>query len=128
MFTLCRFQNRPSGIESSMILILDAHLPPSLASWVTDLFEISCFSASYLGLRDATDKEIFDNARLRNAILLTKDNDFVELLSRLGSPPKVIWLTCGNTSKQRLKEILEAHLLTSLQLLGNSDLVEITGR
>ena len=111
-----------------MILILDAHLPPSLAPWVSELFNLPCFSAAYLGLRDATDVEIFEVARQRNAIVLTKDDDFVDLVARLGSPPKIIWLTCGNTSKQRLKIILEVHLLTSLRLLENSDLVEITGK
>jgi predicted nuclease of predicted toxin-antitoxin system len=111
-----------------MMLIYDAHLPPGLTSWVTELCDIPCFSANNLGLRDASDREIFEEARLRDAIVLTKDDDFVKLLSHLGSPPKVLWLTCGNTSKQRLKEILETRLLTSLRLLEESDLVEITGR
>ena len=43
-----------------------------------------------LGLRDAGDREIFDAARANIAILLSKDADFVELVSRLGGPPKLI--------------------------------------
>jgi hypothetical protein len=32
---------------------------------------------------------------------MTKDRDFVEMLQRLGPPPKVAWVTCGNTSNAR---------------------------
>ena len=109
------------------MLILDAHLPPGLAAGVTELVGISCYSATYLGLREASDIEIFELAHQKNAIVITKDDDFVKLLHRFGSPPKIIWLTCGNTSKQRLKIIFERYLLTSIQLLDNNDLVEISG-
>ncbi len=40
-----------------------------------------------LGLRDAEDTEIFQVAKARRAILMTKDSDFVDLVERLGSPP-----------------------------------------
>lgn len=110
-----------------MIIILDAHISPSLAVWVKESFSIDCFSATFLGLRESNDKTIFLEAKKQNAIVMTKDDDFVKLLEQLGSPPKIIWLTCGNTSKQRLKEIFEQHLLNALKLLENTDLVEITG-
>ena len=90
-----------------MMLILDAQLPPSLALWIPETFEITCFSTTYLGLRDANDIETFNFARQNQAIVITKDDDFVELLNRRGSPPKILWLTCGNTSKERLKIIFE---------------------
>jgi predicted nuclease of predicted toxin-antitoxin system len=59
--------------------------------------------------------------------VITKDDDFVTLLDRNGIPPKVIWLTCGNTSKARLQEIFTANLGNALALLAAADLVEITG-
>lgn len=109
------------------MIILDVHIPHSLALWITSNFQLECYSATYLNLREAEDNEIFLIARDRNAIVITKDDDFVSLLTRYGSPPKVIWLTCGNTSKSRLKEILELNLLKAIQLLQLTDLVEITG-
>jgi predicted nuclease of predicted toxin-antitoxin system len=78
-----------------------------------------------LGLRDATDRAIFFAARNASAILLTKDSDFLRLLDELGSPPKVIWLTCGNTSNARLKQILSSTLPQALSLLQSEQLVEI---
>ena len=109
------------------MIILDAQLPPALAVWITEIFEIPCFSAQFLNLRHAEDEEIFAFSKTKNAIVITKDDDFVSLLNRFGSPPKVIWLTCGNTSKNRLKEIFEANLASALTLLETNDLVEITG-
>lgn len=110
------------------MIILDAHLPPSLAPWIISTFRLECFSANYLNLQNSEDNEIFMKARAINGIVITKDDDFVSLLNRKGSPPKVIWLTCGNTSKNRLKEIFISHLLPALEFLQTSDLVEITGR
>ena len=109
------------------MIILDAQLPPSLAPWITSTFEIACYSAKYLHLSEAEDKEIFFDARKKNAIVITKDDDFVTLLNRNGSPPKVIWLTCGNTSKARLMQIFNSNLIQAIDLLETSDLVEITG-
>ena len=59
---------------------------------------------------------------------MTKDRDFIDLQSRLGGPPKIIWLTCGNTSEAALQSIMTQHLLTALGFLaGKDDLVEISG-
>jgi predicted nuclease of predicted toxin-antitoxin system len=59
---------------------------------------------------------------------MTKDRDFIELVERYGSPPQVIWLTCGNTSNDRLKEIMIATLPNAIELLRSGEsVVEITG-
>ena len=88
---------------------------------------MECYSLKYLELREASDEVIFEEGKKRNAIIITKDVDFLNLQSRLGAPPKVIWLTCGNTSKDRLKEIFTQHLANALTLLEETDLVEIAG-
>ncbi|HLP95531.1 MAG TPA: DUF5615 family PIN-like protein [Saprospiraceae bacterium] len=109
------------------MLLIDAQLSPGLALWITNNFSLECYSVGYLGLRDATDFEIFQKARELNAIVLTKDEDFVKLLHQLGSPPKVIWLTCGNTSNARMRIIFERNLISAILLLETNDLVEING-
>lgn len=79
-----------------------------------------------IGLRDAEDGEIFERARAADAVVLTKDSDFVDLVFRLGSPPSVIWLRCGNTSESELKRILSNHLEEALDFISNGEaLVEI---
>ena len=108
-----------------MKIWIDAQLSPVISFWINSAFEIEAYAVNTLGLRDAEDQHIFREARLANAVVLTKDRDFVDLLDRFGPPPKVIWLTCGNTSNTRLKEILSIHLREALELLKHEDLVEI---
>jgi predicted nuclease of predicted toxin-antitoxin system len=82
-----------------------------------------------VGLRDAEDREIFLQARKQSAIVMTKDSDFVTLQTELGAPPKIIWITCGNTSNARLKEILTGTLSEASELLNaGEDLIEVKTR
>lgn len=61
--------------------------------------------------------------------MLTKDRDFPELLAQYGPPPQVIWVTCGNTTNARLREICGAVFEQAIQLLQQGEsLVEITER
>lgn len=106
----------------------DAHLSPAIATWITRTLGFEAIALRDLGLRDAEDPEIFEMAKAQNAIVMTKDSDFVELVERLGSPPQIIWLTCGNTSNARLREILSKTLPRALELLAAGEtLVEIGG-
>ncbi|MDI6747862.1 MAG: DUF5615 family PIN-like protein [Rhodocyclaceae bacterium] len=106
---------------------LDAHLSPALAGWLTTETGQSAIHLRSLGLRHAKDKEIFSAARQADAILMTKDADFVEMVLRLGAPPAIICLTCGNTSNEALRVLLKATIMDALRLIGNGEaLVEIT--
>ncbi|MEM9830351.1 MAG: DUF5615 family PIN-like protein [Bacteroidota bacterium] len=109
-----------------MTILVDAQLSPHLAPWITRTFSIEAFSVGYLGYRDAADTEIFEYARTAGAIVMTKDDDFVRLHYQQGSPPKIIWLTCGNTSNDHIKKILRNKLPQVLEMLNTSDLVELT--
>jgi predicted nuclease of predicted toxin-antitoxin system len=105
---------------------LDAHLSPLLAPWITHTFGEPCRALREIGLLDAPDALIYQRAREEDVVVMTKDRDFVELLYRYGPPPRVIWITSGNTSNSRLKEILIDHLPTVLNLLDDkTPLVEI---
>jgi predicted nuclease of predicted toxin-antitoxin system len=109
-----------------MIPWLDAQLPPSVAVWITATFGIEARAVRDLGLRDAKDPPIFQAARAAEAVVMTKDSDFVEMVQRLGSPPKVLWVSCGNTSNARLREILSRELPGAVARLESGEsLVEI---
>src|SRR3974390_2871315 len=110
------------------IVWLDAQLSPILSEWIGKEFGVTCIHVKSLGLSTATDKQIFSDAKRNNVIVITKDSDFQDLLIAQSSPPKVIWLTCGNTSNAKLKEIFRLRLSEALRMLeGENDLVEITG-
>ncbi|NQU11598.1 DUF5615 family PIN-like protein [bacterium] len=106
---------------------VDAQLSPALARWIAAEFDEPARAVCDLGLRDAKDRQIFDAARQANATVLTKDADFVELLERLGPPPQVIWITCGNTANAVLQRRLRQALPQALSLVRAGEaLVEIT--
>lgn len=82
----------------------------------------------HVGTRYGEDREIFMAARAAAAVVMTKDMDFVLQLERLGPPPQVIWLTCGNCSNLELERILRAALPEAAELIQRGEpLVEITG-
>ena len=87
---------------------------------------MEAFSARYLNLVKAKDPKIFQAAREANAVVITKDEDFVILLNRLGPPPAVIWLRCGNTSNAHLRQLLRNTFLSALAMIESGEsLVEI---
>ncbi len=51
----------------------------------------------------------------------------MRLVGRLGPPPSVIWVTRGNTSNARLREVLRTSLPSALRLIeGGEALVEVS--
>jgi len=109
-----------------VIIWLDAHLPPALAPWIEQGFGVAARSLRDVGLRDAKDTEIFFAAKAMEAVVFTKDDDFIILLDRYGPPPQIVWLTGGNTSAARLHLVMELHLASALALLdAGESLVEI---
>lgn len=109
-----------------MTLWFDAHLSPRTARWVAERFNLVAKPLRELGLREAEDSVIWAAARSALVVLVTKDADFEERLRKYGPPPQILWLTCGNTSEARLKEIFEERLEEALALIGSGEpLVEI---
>ncbi len=113
-----------------MEIWIDAQLSPSLALWMNQQYGdiITAHSVRSLGLRDAGDEAIFQKAKKQNAMVMSKDADFVKLLERFGPPPQIIWITSGNTSNARMREILEKNFSTIIAMLNNGErLIEIEG-
>lgn len=97
-----------------------------LAQWLRQEFQLNALPLRELGLRDASDRDIYESARAAGAIVMTKDLDFIRLLEQHGPPPQILWITCGNTSNFRMKQILSKTLNDALGLLLAGDaLVEI---
>lgn len=106
-----------------MSIWIDAQLPPTLASWISDTFDVNATALRDMGLRDAQDIEIFEAARVANAIIMTKDSDFVDLVCRLGTPPQIIWLTCGNVTNRNLRQLLAITLPDALESLRQGEII-----
>lgn len=110
-----------------MNLWLDAQLSPRLCSWIVCQFAVEATHVRDFNLREAEDSEIFNRARKAGIVVFTKDEDFVDLIRRLGTPPQVLWLRCGNMPNARLKNLLDETLPDAIALLNHGEpIVEIS--
>lgn len=67
---------------------------------------VEAHSLRQLGLRDANYLETFMEARAADAVVITKDSDFLQLLEENGPPPRDVWVNIGNTSNANLRAVL----------------------
>ena len=110
-----------------MNFIIDGQISEKFCPWIFENYGFETVHIKSLGLQFATDMDVFGKARQKNAILITKDRDFLELLERKGPPPQVIWVTCGNTSNKRLREIFASIFEEAVKLIeSGKSLVEIS--
>lgn len=107
---------------------VDAQLSPSIAKWLIDTFGVKAFSLRALNLLAADDLDIYLAAKDINAIIISKDRDLLELIRRLGSPPKLIWLRCGNTSNAMVRRIMKDNFDTIIEalIINQSIFIEIS--
>jgi predicted nuclease of predicted toxin-antitoxin system len=107
---------------------LDAHISSDLASYLGSQFKIIVKSTQEIDLHEAKDHVIYAAGRRFNRIVVvTKDEDFVELVERLGSPPQVVWLTVGNTTNMELRLILSTTFAMAIdRLMAGAPIVEIS--
>ena len=111
-----------------MIIWLDAQLSPRLARWIEENFGVDCLPVRDFGLRDSEDVAIFQKARDAGVVIMTKDEDFVHLVERNGSPPQIIWVTSGNMPNESFKTLLLKTLQDAISLVESGEaVVEIKG-
>jgi predicted nuclease of predicted toxin-antitoxin system len=55
--------------------------------------------------------------------------DFIELIYRFGSPPQILWVTCGNVTNRNLRQIFQKTFPQALTLLEQGEvIVEISDK
>ena len=101
-----------------MKLWLDAQLPPLLARWINEQrWALQAIAVREVGMRDASDPEIFRAARDAGVVVMTKDLDFMQLLDEKGPPSRLIWLRVGNCSNAALQTVLATPFQPAMELL-----------
>jgi predicted nuclease of predicted toxin-antitoxin system len=96
---------------------VDAQLPPSLAAWLSAQFVVEAVSLRDLGLSDSTDSEVFKAAHQAKVVVISKDCDFVELASRYGAPPQLLWVTSGNVTNRKPQQVFSNTFPAAMALL-----------
>lgn len=108
---------------------IDMNLPPALAVWLAENFNVAAKSFVELNFHTTEDVDVFKHAALYPSVIVitTKDYDFVEISNRPGGGPRVLYLNVGNVTNSQLKEILKKHFSLALKILTetNQSLVEI---
>jgi predicted nuclease of predicted toxin-antitoxin system len=107
--------------------LVDAQLPRGLARWisshghqVTHVFEID--------LHAADDPIIWEHARQSNAVLISKDEDFVDRWLLSDAPVALIWIRKGNCSNRVLMAWFEPLWPETLRRLEQGErLIELRG-
>lgn len=96
-----RSRNRARRL--SAIFLVDAQLPPALARMLTARGHEAEHVAD-IGRGDATDRELWQYAIEHDAALITKDEDFSDMVLLSESAPAVVWIRVGNTRRSALLE------------------------
>jgi predicted nuclease of predicted toxin-antitoxin system len=89
-----------------MKILLDANISWKLVNILKPIFT-ECAHVDLTGLNiPANDMDIWNYALDNEYIIITKDNDFADLLELNGFPPKIVLLRTGNNSSRALAELL----------------------
>ena len=87
-----------------MRFLLDQNLPVSLIDVLAELGH-EALHVKPLGLSEATDREVWASALSLNAVMVSKDSDFIALAGRAG---RLVRLRVGNRSNTDLFSIIRA--------------------
>ena len=109
-----------------MNLLFDQNLSHRLPRLLADLFPNSTHVRTER-LGQSPDDAIWNFAKSHGYAIVTFDADFVERSRLHGAPPKVIWLRCGNSTRDQVESLLRRHEALIRELLQNPllDFVEL---
>jgi predicted nuclease of predicted toxin-antitoxin system len=102
-------------------LLFDQNLSRKLVTRLVDVFPDSSH-VGFHNLTEADDGEIWEFAKAQNFCIVTQDADFAERSRLYGSPPKVIWLRCGNAPTSSVEAIFRSAVETIHEFIGDSTL------
>jgi predicted nuclease of predicted toxin-antitoxin system len=89
-----------------MKILLDANISWKLTKTLSPIFG-ECLHVDNIDITiPAQDVDIWNYAKENEFIIITKDNDFVDLLEVKGYPPKIVLLKTGNNSSNALVQLL----------------------
>jgi predicted nuclease of predicted toxin-antitoxin system len=91
-------------------LLFDQNLSHRLVHLLRDEYPNSQH-VRFLGLENAQDEEIWEQAHGDGYIIVSKDSDFYQRSLLQGHPPKVVSIALGNCSTESIVDLLKANLV-----------------
>ena len=108
-----------------MRFLVDAQLPPALARYLEDRGH-AAEHVYDIGMGSAPDRKIWDYASRENAVLVTKDDDFMMLRALEEGGPAIVWIRVGNTATRALLARMDQHIEAIEDLLRAGErLIEV---
>jgi len=98
--------------------LFDQNLSRKLVTRLADIFP-NASHVQFHGLAEKTDTEIWEFAKLNDFCIVTQDADFAERSRLYGSPPKVVWLRCGNAPTDPVETLMRPGQEAIEELLEN---------
>ena len=93
-----------------MKFLIDAQLPPALATWLEGRGHQASHIIATAGL-GVTDAAIWETARREERVIVTKDRDFAIWAAARRQGPQVVWIRLGNATSGSLLSWLEPRWL-----------------
>ena len=101
---------------------LDNHISPIIAKWMSEATGWTVKSSYILQLHFKEDMQIYEEAKnYGKVIILSKDSDLHEIITRLGAPPKLINLKIGNCDNKVLWNFILGRMYPAVEALQKQD-------
>jgi predicted nuclease of predicted toxin-antitoxin system len=100
--------------------IIDANLPEQMPAWSSeDFIHVNQIERKW------KDGQIWNYARDRNLIIISKDSDFGNRIMLVSPPPKVIHFKTGNMLIEQFQKFLEHNWEEIIKLSSDHKLVKV---
>lgn len=108
-----------------MRFLVDAQLPPALARLLRDRGHEAAH-VTEIGPADAPDRDIWQHALQHDAVIVTKDEDFADMVATGREAPAVVWVRVGNTRRTALLAWFEPLIEQIVEMVDSGDrLIEL---
>lgn len=98
--------------------LIDVNLPTKFSLWNSDSFTF--VKDIHTGLPDS---KIWEMAKAKNLVVVTKDRDFYDRMLQSSPPPRVIYIRFGNVKMNEFYSIMSNGWDTAIELAQTHKLV-----
>lgn len=108
-----------------MKLLFDQNISYRIIGKISQYFSGSKH-ISECGLMNCSDSEVWEYAKNNDYSIVTFDSDFYDISVINGHPPKIIWLRTGNSSTDKITELLLQNTESIDNFINNRDLINVS--
>ena len=105
-----------------MRFLVDAQLPPALARLLSEHGHTAEHVID-IGPADASDRDLWLYAIGHEAVIVTKDEDFADMVATGGKSPVVVWVRVGNTRRAELLTWFDPLIDDIVRMIGDGQVL-----